>query len=92
MKIIYKRNYIMGISILITFGIQYAFYPGVIIMSSNMPSFFTSSSWFIITMVTYHSFFDTLGRYIAGKINIIPKQIFIWVCLSRIIFIITFMF
>ena len=83
----------MGFSVLLTFAIEYAFYPGVIL--EIIPTFFTKDnndmSWFVITMITYHSLFDTLGRYLAGKFNIIRKEIFFWVCLSRLIFVLTYL-
>ena len=88
---VYCKNGIMALSILVTFTIQYTFYPGVMLSSSLEPTFFTDFSWFVITLVTYHSFWDTVGRYLAGIFNILPKKVFLWACLSRIIFVVFYM-
>ena len=78
----------MGLSIAFTFTVQYLFYPGVIL--KYRPGFL-ASSWFVISVVTYHSFWDTVGRYLAGQYNCIPKPKFMGWCLSRVMFVLFYM-
>ena len=82
---VYSRNWKEGIAILVTFTIQYCFYPGVMLLFE--PTFFTSFTWFVISVVTFHSLFDTVGRYLAGKIDLVGKNNFFLVCLSRLVFV-----
>ena len=56
----------------ITFACQFAFYPGVVL--KYQPSFIPDFSWFVITVVTFASVCDTLGRYIGGKVDLVPKR------------------
>lgn len=51
-----------------------AFFPGV--MLKYQWSFISNFSWFVITLVTYASVCDTIGRYIAGLKDFIPKSYF----------------
>ena len=42
--------------------------------------------------MTYASVCDTIGRYIAGKFDFIPKPWYLWVCLIRVVlFLITYL-
>lgn len=84
---VYKKNYLMAISIAFTFGIQYCFYPGVV---SEKRMDFISIDWWFPLLSTFHSFFDTLGRYLAGVGNIVPKKIFLPVSFGRVILIIPY--
>ena len=61
------------------------FYPGV--TNSKQLNFFTDSGWFYIFMATFHSFWDTAGRYLSGKINVVPKKWYVMVCFARLIFV-----
>ena len=61
-----------------------AFFPGV--MLKYKWSFIDSFSWFVITLVTYASVCDTIGRYIAGKKDFVPKRPFLLSSLIRGIF------
>ena len=82
----------MAFSVFITFAIQYTFFPGVIY--STPLSFLGNTNanfpWFIIFVSTFHSVLDTLGRFLSGKFNIVPKKHFVWACLSRIIFVVLY--
>jgi len=89
LKNVYRFNWNPAVAIAITFTIQYSFYPGVILKYE--PSFFTSFSWFVICVVTYHSFWDTIGRYLGGKISLINKEQFMAASLSRIIFVVFYL-
>ena len=48
-------------------------------------------SWFAISIVTFHSLCDTLGRHLGGTFNIISKKAYPWVCASRLIFVVFYM-
>ena len=61
-----------------------AFFPGV--MLKYKWSFIDSFSWFVITLVTYASVCDTIGRYIAGWRDFVPKRVFFASSLIRGIF------
>ena len=61
------------------------------------PTFFKNSdySWFVISIVTFHSLCDTLGRYLGGMetlANLVPKKSFLTACLSRVVFVAFYMF
>ena len=85
-KKVYKTNYSEAVSIVITFAIQYSFFPGI--MFVNEPTFFTNFSWFVISVVTFHSVLDTIGRYIGGRFpTLVPKDRYLLACLSRFIFV-----
>ena len=78
----------------ITFAIQYTFYPGVMFMVE--PEFFKkyNYSWFVVSILMYHSLLDTLGRYCAGIKNLaalIPKRWLLGACCSRFIFVYLYM-
>ena len=88
-KSTFAKNYISAFSVALTFGIQYTFFPGV--MFKYELSFFTSFSWFAISIVTFHSVCDTLGRHLGGVYNVIPKHLYPWACASRIIFVFFYM-
>ena len=88
MREVYARNWVMAISIMITFAIQYVFYPGV--MLEFEPTFFSDFSWFVITLVTYHSFWDTVGRHLGGVKVIVPKTNFFGVCMTRFVFVLLY--
>lgn len=85
----YKRNYVMAFSICLTFAIQYTFYPGVIF--KHQLGFFPDFGWFVIFIVTFHSFWDTVGRWLAGKINLIPKSKFLLASMSRFVFFVVYL-
>jgi len=80
-KIVYKVNWKEAWCVLLTFAVQFTFYPGV--MLEQKWTFIPSFSWFVITLVTYASWADTVGRFIAGKIDLIPKRHFGLWCLIR---------
>jgi len=74
----------------LTFGVYFSFFPGVILQ--NELSFFNNFSWFVIFIVTYASVCDTIGRWIAGKFDFIPKPWFLVACLIRVVvFLITYL-
>ena len=78
----------------ITFGIQYTFYPGVMFMVE--PEFFQKYdySWFVVSILMYHSLLDTLGRYCAGVPKLaalIPKNYLFGASCGRIIFVVLYM-
>ena len=57
-------------------------------MFANEPTFFSDFSWFVISVVTFHSIVDTLGRYIGGRCpNLVAKHRYFLACLSRLIFV-----
>ena len=87
---VYSQNHVQAWAIVITFTIQYSFFPGI--MFANEPTFFTDFSWFVISVVTFHSILDTLGRFIGGKYpDLVPKRLFMTVCLSRFVFVATYL-
>ena len=59
-------------------------------MLEFMPTFFDDFSWFVISLVTYHSFWDTVGRKLGGVGDIVGKEKFFWLCISRFIFVILY--
>jgi hypothetical protein len=85
---VYRKNCKMGFCIALTFTIQYSFYPGVILGTEL--TFFKDFSWFVITVVTFHSFWDTIGRFVAGSWNFIPKEWFLAASVSRLIFVVLY--
>ena len=74
----------------VTQGVQMAFFPGV--MLKYQWSFISNFSWFVITLVTYASVCDTIGRYIAGWKDFVPKRYFFASALVRgVFFVVLFM-
>ena len=61
-----------------------AFFPGV--MLKYQWTFIDNFSWFVITLVTYASVCDTIGRYIAGKKDLVSKRSFFVSALVRGVF------
>ena len=49
-------------------------------------SFIHNFSWFVITLITYSSVCDTIGRYVAGLRDFLPKRYFLTSSLIRGIF------
>jgi hypothetical protein len=66
---VYKRNWKEAWSVALTYTVQFAFYPGV--MLEYQFTFTKNFSWFVIVVVTYASLGDTLGRWLAGKRDLI---------------------
>ena len=50
-----------------------------------------SFSWFAISIVTFHSICDTIGRHLGGNSTLISKKVYPWACASRIIFVVFYM-
>lgn len=46
-------------------------------------SFINDFSWFVITLVTYASLADTIGRWIAGHFDLISKRHYFLSCILR---------
>lgn len=46
-------------------------------------SFISDFSWFVITLVTYASLSDTIGRWLAGRFDLIPKRHYFLSCIMR---------
>jgi hypothetical protein len=90
LKLVYSKNYVEALSILLTFVIEYTFYPGAILkykLSWFRPEDY---SWFVIFVVTFHSLSDTLGRYLGAmefSRKLITKKVFPWMCLARLVFV-----
>jgi MFS family permease len=60
------------------------------------PEFFQkySYSWFVVSILMFHSLLDTIGRYCAGipqMMALIPKGCLLGACCSRIIFVVLYM-
>ena len=83
---IYKKNYIYALSVALTFMIQFTCYPGIIL--SKELSFFKDFAWFSISVITYHNLGDTIGRFLAGAYELIPKKLYPWICALRFIFVV----
>ena len=58
-----------------------AFFPGVLL--EYQWSFISDFSWFVITVVTYASLGDTLGRWFAAKVDFITKRHYLLACVIR---------
>lgn len=87
---VYRINWKEALSITITQGVQMAFFPGV--MLKYQWGFIKDFSWFVITLVTYASICDTIGRYIAGWRDFIPKNSFFASAIIRgVFFVVIFM-
>ena len=89
---VYRKNWVSAFAVCLTFAIQYTFFPGVMFLFEL--SFFSPAqfSWFCIFVVTFHSFADTIGRYLGGKFgSLIQKKLFLMVCCSRFIFVLTYL-
>ena len=57
------------------------FYPGVILQYQL--SFIPDFTWFVIFVVTYGSVLYIIGSFIAGRIDIIPKRLYLLVSTIR---------
>lgn len=78
---VFKLNYPVGLSVVLTFTIQYTFFPGVMLIKKL--DFFGSFAWFANSIITFHNLCDTLGRTLAGKYIFVNKRIFPLVCCIR---------
>ena len=67
----------------ISTAVQFSFYPGVMLSSDFQWSFISDYSWFVITLVTYASVADSLGRFVAGRVDIVPKKHYLLSCIIR---------
>ena len=61
-----------------------AFFPGVLL--EYQWSFIDDFSWFCITLISFCSFCDTVGRLIASYFDIITKGGYLWSTIIRGIF------
>jgi len=77
---VYQRNWKESIGVLVTTTVQMAFFPGVMLQSKW--SFIDDFSWFVITLVTFASLCDTLGRWAVQMINL-PKRAYLVSSLIR---------
>ena len=74
----------------ITYWVQFTFFPGV--MLEYQFTFTPNFSWFVILVVTYASVADTIGRFIAGRVDLIPKrQLLYWCCNRAVVFTVLYM-
>ena len=51
-------------------------------------------SWFVVSILMFHSFLDTLGRYLASIPKfaaLVPKKFYLLACFSRFLFVILYM-
>eukprot|EP00347_Sterkiella_histriomuscorum_P021950 403332207 len=87
---VYKINYPYGLSVVLTFAIYYTFFPGV--MLKKKLDFIDSFAWFANGIITLHNVCDTIGRTLAGRWIIVNKKNYPYVCLIRLIFVITYCF
>lgn len=78
---VYQRNWKDAWSVALTYAVQFTFFPGV--MLEYQFSFIPNFSWFVIVVVTYASVGDTIGRWLAGKKDLISKPSLLGVCIVR---------
>ena len=78
---VYKVNSRYAIGVAICFTVQMAFFPGVM-LGFQWP-FIPNFSWFVITVVTYASFGDTMGRTAAKHFDFLSKETFLMTCSIR---------
>ena len=80
-KEVYAINWKEALGITITYTVQMAFFPGVIL--KYQWTFIKSFSWFAITAITLASFADTIGRTIGSYAVVIPKRWFLLASILR---------
>ena len=68
-KHVYRRNWVQALGVVVTDAVYFSFFPGVILQQKL--TFITDFSWFVIFVVTYASAMDTIGRFIASRIDIV---------------------
>jgi len=78
---VYVKTAPVGLSIVLTFTIQYTFFPGVMLVKKL--DFMSSFPWFANFIITLHNLCDTIGRTLAGKWVLVSKQAYPYVCLVR---------
>lgn len=81
---VYKINWKEAWSVCLCYWVQFMFFPGV--MLEYQFTFIKSFSWFCITVITYASWADTLGRWLATKFDWVRKSWLLSVCLIRGVF------
>ena len=74
---VYKCNWKEAVGVFISTAVQMSFFPGVMLSPDFQWGFISDYSWFVITLVTYASLSDTLGRWLAGMADLVPKKHFL---------------
>ena len=82
-----QENWQIGLGVTLNFTCYYAFFPGVTLCNKltflNKPE---DNAWFVIVICTYASIMDTLGRIVARRWNIIPKNYYLVTVIIRDIY------
>lgn len=89
---LYCKTWFLALQITICFAITFTVFPGTS-LSTTLTVFGTgkkNEAWFSVTMITIFNVFDTLGRYIAGKIALFNKNSIIILSTIRLLFIPSF--
>jgi hypothetical protein len=82
-KVYSNHNWKEATGVMLTFAVYFTFFPGV--MLQNKLTFISSFSWFVITIITYATAMDFIGRFIASKCDIISKRAYLVACLIRVV-------
>lgn len=71
---VYKCNWKEAVGVFIATAVQMSFFPGVMLSPDFQWGFISDYSWFVITLVTYASLSDTIGRWVAGRADLVSKK------------------
>jgi hypothetical protein len=87
---IYQINWKSALGVVILCAVQFTFFPGV--MLEQQLSFIPNFSWFVITIVTFASLCDTVGRTLADYFELVSSKNFLSSVIVRsAFFILTYM-
>eukprot|EP00762_Andalucia_godoyi_P003131 ANDGO_01105.mRNA.1 Equilibrative nucleotide transporter 1 len=80
-----KHGFLVWCVFFVTLGI----FPGLCVV---IPSYQGLGDWFPVILITTFNVFDTAGRTLAGKINLVNETTIVYAVLARLLFIPLFVF